>query len=153
MASLRVAEAMTPILAEETIDGYRAVLRSYRTRLPDGRTGWYQRSNGPDGGCLRAAVATATQIPYDDVPALFTDGDLWAFADERGYEARPLEQWQCEQHPQYLGFTATRHVVVCAFGRIYFDPASGWVFPDLGNGRCPLPQTLTRAWALERKEQ
>lgn len=47
-----------------TIDGIPAVLPELTTPLPDGRVGYFQRNQHD---CLRAAVATATQVPYDEV--------------------------------------------------------------------------------------
>jgi hypothetical protein len=49
------------------VDGVTMTLPRLRCRLPDGRLGWYQR--GRDD-CLKAAVATCLQHPYDDLASL-----------------------------------------------------------------------------------
>ena len=43
------------------VDGAPAVLPRLSVQLPDGRVGYYQRSNEALGGCLAAAVATFTE--------------------------------------------------------------------------------------------
>lgn len=119
MAGVTVA----PIELE--VDGIPATLPELSVVLPDGRTGYYQRSRVD---CLRAAVATATGIPYDEVGPVSTLRELQAWAEDRGYrvqlhlEPPHSERWiGCS--PRYEG--GLRHTLVMACDRVYHDPAAG----------------------------
>ncbi len=121
-----------------------ATLPHLTTQLPDGRIGYFQRC---ELDCLRAAVATLTQTPYDDLEALEHPGppigDVsgerltgafheWAF--ERGERVR----FHRETPSGFaIGIAPTpvprmNHTVVIRDGRLYFNPASGWKVPGGG---------------------
>lgn len=113
------------------VDGRRAVLDSPGVLLPDGDVGWYQRSQTD---CLRAAVATATQVPYELLPDFQTEAELLTWASANGWrmdrhERPPIEarRW-IGMSPSYATHGGARHTLVMARERLYFDPASGWRF-------------------------
>lgn len=113
------------------------------TVLEDGAVGYYQRNMND---CLRAAIATAVQIPYEDVPDTEPTGAggqgewlqvysrLWEWAAGQGIRLEfhtfpPI----CEA--PWVGVTPRgddgyRHTIVIANGQLYFDPASGFETPD-----------------------
>jgi len=114
-----------------SIGGQRADLAALSVGLSDGDTGWFQRSQTD---CLRAAVATALNIPYASIPG-FRDEvelDVWALAS--GYRLQRVEQPPVHKRrwigmsPRYAAYGNARHTLVMAYGALYFDPASGWVF-------------------------
>lgn len=119
---------------ELLVDGQRAVLRELTTRLPDGDTGYYQRSTTD---CLRAAVATTLQLAYSCLPDFRDEVELDHWALDNG-----LRLWHVGPHVltdtewgarRWIGMSepyegGVRHTLVMAFGAVYFDPASGWEF-------------------------
>lgn len=127
------------------IGGYDAHLPSLSVALPDGRTGWAQRNNGPVGGCFQAALATYLQIPLDEIE--FTNIDelaSWALKRELMVVQRtepPADGslWVGVTPPLLEGDAAEacraetgcdpRHCFVGVEDRLYFDPQSGWVLP------------------------
>lgn len=131
---------------ELIVDSQRAVLPALTARLPDGDIGYYQRSQTD---CLRAAVATATQTPYADVPDFRDEVELDQWALDGGRRLRRFERewitkWLAEPRwiamsPRYPTHANARHTLVMAYNEVYFDPASGWVFYDAG-----LPAEPTR---------
>ena len=90
--------------ARMVVDGVPAVLPRPRVRLPDGAWGWYQLTNTDDGGCLAAAVATCVQIPLAKVGPLGSVGDLYRWADARGYEFAAYFD-ELPDAERWLGFT------------------------------------------------
>jgi len=133
------------------IDGRRAVLDSPGVLLPDGDVGWYQRSQTD---CLRAAVATATQVPYEVLPDFQTDAELLAWATDQGWRLDRHEQpptsarrW-IGMSPGYATHGGARHTLVMARERLYFDPGSGWVFD--GGLRGEPARALEYGLTLER---
>lgn len=130
------------------IDGIPAVLRRLTIPFSDGRTGYYQRTRLD---CLRAAVATACQVPYEQVPDMTDSSELIAWGVPLGFSFdQPPDPWQ---HELWLGFSpfltgSWRHVVVGTYDRILFDPATGWEFP--GGLRSPAITELDYALTIER---
>lgn len=134
------------------VDGIPAVLPVLSVELPDGRTGYYQRS--PDE-CLKAAVAVATQVPYDELPDIGSLRELYAWADQEGFVVQmhfPPDLPVTE--PQWIGVSPklpgsqARHTIVAAYRAQYFDPAAGWVFP--GGASAPPIRDLDHAITLTR---
>jgi hypothetical protein len=146
------APARASYAIETTIDGVPAVLPELSTTLLDGAIGWYQRTQLD---CLRAAVATATQVSYDDCGEIPHLGALEKWAEARGYryDWHPGE-FPPTDRPRWIGFTAVvhrsaRHTIVGAFTERYFDPASGWLFP--GGLKAPAVTELDYAITLTPK--
>ncbi|MEX2196827.1 MAG: hypothetical protein WD844_16250 [Thermoleophilaceae bacterium] len=75
-----------------TVDGIEAVLPRLTVTLPDGRTGYYQRSNGREDGCIVAAVATITQVPIEDVPPMDDFGEALEFFTAQGFRWESLHE-------------------------------------------------------------
>jgi hypothetical protein len=134
----------TPASTVELPNGNRAVLPRLTCSLPGGRVGHFQRSFED---CGRAAVATALQLPYEDVPeSAQTPAGLLPWALERGlmvdFHERELpvdaETWIAVTAPLIENDPSSRHVLVMERGEILFDPGSGFVFPE-GWRRDPLP--------------
>lgn len=130
------------------VDGMEAVLTEETVTLPDGDTGYFQRTVD---GCLTAALATLTQTPLDDLPPIRNDADALAWAVAHG--------WAVDRPPdppldrrRWIAFTPRltplRHTVVFAYDRPYFDPASGWEFP--GGARPPTYKEFDYGLTLER---
>jgi hypothetical protein len=79
---------------------------AYRA-LPDGRKGWYQRAPHE---CLRAAMATLLEIPYDETldiePVTTPSDEFWsrwnAWARDRGLEIRGSHEYAPAHHPLWL---------------------------------------------------
>lgn len=121
------------------------VLTAETIALEDGATGYYQRNFND---CLRAAVATATQIPYDEVldtePRDGNGGqgavvrghqELCEWAADRGLRVEVLVDPPIDNEQRWVGITPRgedgyRHTIVIRYGGIYFDPASGFETPD-----------------------
>lgn len=143
----------TPLVTE--VDGIRAELPFRRVRLRDGRIGYYQLGNSPKGGCLAAAVATATQTPLEEVPAMENWSEALAWAAERGWTAEPHLVAPPLDSPNWIGFVrdwshGLGHCLVMDRRRIAFDPASGWRFP--GGARPPTPSGVDYGLSFARKD-
>lgn len=118
-----------------TVDGHPAVLRELTVELAGGEVGYYQRGQE----CFRAAVATAAQVPYEQVPEMYGLHELLPWALEHGVfvdlPPDPLNhrRWlglgpSYEAPAEYAVAPFARHTVVGSYGAIYFDPAAGWEF-------------------------
>lgn len=135
-----------------TVDGIELVLPHRTVRLPDGDVGYFQTTNDPDaGGCFAAALATLMQVPLEDLGRMHTLRDLAAWADPRGLDYYPCDDLHARR---WMGF-ADQHVIVGTWGgRIYFDPASGWMTADGRRGPSIVqraPEGLQYAVTLEPK--
>lgn len=126
------------------------LLQSLTVDLPGGLVGYYQR-NFDD--CLRAATATVTQIPYEDVveiPAAaveHTDHTLGGFALARGLEMDgvcrsdpPETHWLAISEPIVAGAEGFTHCFAYRGTELLFDPF-GFVRPDgrLLRDELPMP--------------
>lgn len=119
--------------------GAVAKVPTFTCELPDGRTGYYQRRLDD---CLRASLATALQVPYEDVPDWpakpGTTADeladweaVWDWAASLGYRLR-FHNRPPEGCDTYLALDTPqdrfRHVVAVMAGH-FFDPGSGIELP------------------------
>jgi len=108
--------------------------------LPDGRVGYFQRSQFD---CMRAAVATLLQIDYEQVPdpdhlgpGTYADElDRWArwgeWAASQGHRIRFHNK--PPEGADYIALSPAgedryRHVLTVLAGHV-FDPGSGWMLP------------------------
>ena len=137
---------------EAVIGGVQATLAEVSVPLPNGEVGYYQRSQFD---CLKAAVATAVQVPYDDLPEIPNLGALHAWADAEGFTVNlhfPPDVPDRER--RWIGVSpllpayGARHTVVGSYRDAYFDPSSGWRF-ERGWCAAPTPD-LEFAISLER---
>jgi hypothetical protein len=141
------------VIRPTLIDGVPAELPHLRVRLRDGRIGWYQRSQFD---CLRAAVATATQIPYDEIDlGEQTLRELYRWAEARGLRVEMHLTDPPIDRPVWIGFTPVdpdwgmRHTAVGAYERVIFAPGSGFVFA--GGVRSTPPREFEFALTMETK--
>jgi hypothetical protein len=96
--------------------------------------------------CLQAAIATAVQIPYEQVPVTAPTGAggqgewlrvysrLWEWSAALGFAMAFHTDPPFSETP-WVGVTPRgedgyRHTIVIANGILYFDPASGFETPD-----------------------
>lgn len=149
-----------PAAAWRDDDGQIFVLPELTTKLEDGRTAYYQRDMFD---CVRACVATLTQIPYEDVPEMpYFEDVLPTWATGHGFD---LGYHHCNQHemPDMLLMAASQpsseeyskgvtfgHVVVARGPKVIFNP-NGFCSPD-GTLTDRTVPTFLRAWSLQRKE-
>jgi len=133
---------MSVALAYSLKDDGIVVLPELTADLGNGLTGYYQQE--PNAGCLRAALATALQEPYEDIH-LASDRwpeALFVFAFGRGMEAE--RRHLVDGPPELLWVIATpplpevggdRHVLVGKGSEVCFDTwgwrrADGSPYPD-----------------------
>lgn len=139
-----------------TIDGMPCWLEHEYVELPDGRRGWYQRSNDHESGCLRAAVATITGVHWDDVGPMHTTRLLAEWCERCGLAMqaryRPdVTALDCD----WLGVLRRRwdddaHVFVAHGPELVHDPAGGMLLLDVETGpRYPAPVTPAEIAAAE----
>jgi hypothetical protein len=147
-----VSLAQSPPAITAVIDGQPAELPSLFCELPDGRIGWYQRS---EFDCLQAAVATAVGAPYEALEGVRSLKILYTWAALNGFTVEMLFEGSPDQDSLWIGHTPVqrlgmRHAFVGRGENVYFDPASGWIFP----GGHPLPpRVVDYATQLKPKEQ
>ena len=144
-------------------DGLAAV-PELTCELPGGRTGYYRRRTDD---CWHATMATALQVPYEEVPPFWLDTGLDSDdADQDPEIRRAIFDWVRQRGfsfdrypapathaPHWIGMCDAddggRHIVVCAYDRIVFDPNDGLVWPDNpGMMSTPMHDRVQHGWVL-----
>lgn len=154
---------MRTAVLKSPIGDVMALLPKDFRELPGGTTLWFQRRQDD---CFRAAVATVTGIPYDDVPdwdctpgthaeelALHAEVVAWAGAQgfKVGFHNTPPDAGP------YLAVSPAgddryRHVLA-VIGGVAHDPGSGFVWPREVQVELSPTQKVEYAMTFERTTQ
>jgi hypothetical protein len=135
---------MTPtanVILPSPIGPVEALLPKLSCELPNGATGYYQRQHDD---CLRAALATVLQVPYEEVPDFRGDGPgthadelaceeaQWEWARSLGLRLRianrPPKGVDTFLAVSPAGEDRFRHVLAVVAGHV-FDPGGGFILP------------------------
>jgi hypothetical protein len=129
---------MPPGYVEANMYGNRIWMRESPTiELPGGLTGYYMT---PEGACMNASVATVLQRPLESIPDLREPAAIIFWGEAEGIDVRYLQP-RVDPCPEGLALGVTyplpngvipnqRHVLVLKDGRLFFDPAGCFLWPN-----------------------